>query len=58
MYGHLNVTIAILREQQYKLIAVITQFSGRLLTLELNSTSAYYEASIKTQIQHKNITST
>ena len=54
--GALNKTktnLAILREQQYKLITVIMQFSGRLLTLKLNSTSAYYEASINTNTTQK-----
>jgi hypothetical protein len=31
------------------------EFSGYLLTCRLNSTSAYYKASTKTQIKHQNI---
>ena len=34
------------------------QFSGYLLTCRLNSTSAYYRTSAKTQIKHKNSTNT
>jgi len=53
-----KTNIAILREQQYTLITVIIQFSWCLLPLKLNSTSAYNQAGIKTQKQHKNITNT
>ena len=34
------------------------QFSGYLLMCRLNSTSAYYTTSAKTQIKHKNSTNT
>jgi hypothetical protein len=63
--GALNKTktnIAILREQQNNLITATTtvtiQFSGCLLTLKFNSASAYCQAGIKTQMQHKKITNT
>jgi hypothetical protein len=43
-------------KRKKKIITI--QFSGCLLTCRLNSTSAYYKASTKTKIQHKNSTNT
>jgi predicted Holliday junction resolvase-like endonuclease len=40
------------------LIVIIIQFHGYVLTCRLNSSNAYYKASTKTQIKHKNSTNT
>jgi hypothetical protein len=40
------------------ILLLLIQFNRYLLTCRLNSTSPYYKASTKTQIEHKNSTNT